>query len=337
MSKINLLIVDDDEDDFILTKETIEDIVDFKTSITWIDQYDKAEQALRLNSFDLALIDYRLGKENGITLIKSTLDHGKNTPMIILTGKGDRNIDKEAMRQGAVDYLVKDEITPVIIERSIRYALRDAENLQIIRESESKFKQLFERSLDSIFISDCDHAILDVNRAMIDLLSYSHEEIIGLKMDVLCNDCEGFKQFEKLLLTESQIVDFELELVGRNKKKIDCQISAVARMDRNGNLIGYQGIIKDISLRKIAENELVLAERLSLTGKLARSIAHEIRNPLTNLSLATEQLKDELPANDETELFLGIIQRNAKRIDQLISELMDSSKSKELQKELMFY
>ncbi|HNP18764.1 MAG TPA: ATP-binding protein [Fulvivirga sp.] len=89
-------------------------------------------------------------------------------------------------------------------------------------------------------------------------------------------------------------------------------------------------ILRDARLREKAEQNLLMAERLSMTGKIARSIAHEIRNPLTNLGLALDQLGDELPEDEDTEMFIGIIERNAKRIDQLITEMLNASKPKEL-------
>lgn len=332
MAAINLLIVDDDEDDYILTKETLEEIESLDVAITWVGVYDEAEEALISKIYDLAFIDYRLGKDNGIALIRTALQRNVLTPMIILTGKGDKHIDNQAMEEGAVDYLVKDEITPVIMERSIRYALKNAENLQKIIQSETKFKHLFERSLDAIFITDYEHYILDANCAMMKMLGYSYDELIGLNMVDLCLEGEEFDVFQKKLIDEYQIVDFELALHSKDENVIICQISSVARVDNDDKIVGYQGIIKDITLKKNAERELIVAERLSLTGKLARSIAHEIRNPLTNLSLAMEQLRDEVVKTDDTELFLGIIERNAKRIDLLISELMDSSKIQTLEK-----
>ena len=80
---------------------------------------------------------------------------------------------------------------------------------------------------------------------------------------------------------------------------------------------------------------MLLAERLSMTGKIARTVAHEVRNPLTNLTLALEGLKDELPSDNESvKLYSDIIERNANRIEQLIGEMLNSSKPKELNLEL---
>ena len=88
-------------------------------------------------------------------------------------------------------------------------------------------------------------------------------------------------------------------------------------------------------MRKKAEKDMLIAERLSMTGKIARTIAHEVRNPLTNLTLAFDQMKEEIPMdNPDVKLYSEIIERNSNRIEQLISEMLSSSKPKELNLEL---
>ncbi len=91
---------------------------------------------------------------------------------------------------------------------------------------------------------------------------------------------------------------------------------------------GLAVTINDISKRKNALQQLMNAEKLTVTGRLARTIAHEVRNPLTNINLSVEHLKDE-PA-DEHEMYFDIITRNSERINQLITELLNSSKPAEL-------
>jgi signal transduction histidine kinase len=97
--------------------------------------------------------------------------------------------------------------------------------------------------------------------------------------------------------------------------------------------VSYLGVIRDITRKKRAEKQLLQAEKLSMTGKIARSIAHEVRNPLTNLSLALEQLKDEVDNTDDADLYFDIIKRNAGRISKLIDDLMNSSKTREMKLE----
>src|SRR3546814_12237107 len=118
-----------------------------------------------LSKYDVYLIDYRLGHITGIDLINYIVALGDRTPFIILTGKGDVQIDMEAGRLGAADYLVKGEIDSSKLERSIRYAVQRAEASEAIRSNELKFRSLFEQSRDSIFIIRKTGDIIDRSEA----------------------------------------------------------------------------------------------------------------------------------------------------------------------------
>jgi signal transduction histidine kinase len=126
------------------------------------------------------------------------------------------------------------------------------------------------------------------------------------------------------------VKDFEVVLKDKNSKKLVSLINCV-RIEDTTSQVYYQGIIHDMTMRKKVERELIQAEKLSTTGKIARTIAHEVRNPLTNLNLAIDQLKDEFTANDNTKVYTDILDRNLARIEELISELLRSSRPKELQ------
>jgi signal transduction histidine kinase len=91
---------------------------------------------------------------------------------------------------------------------------------------------------------------------------------------------------------------------------------------------GLAVTINDVSKRKIAQQKLMNAEKLTVTGRLARTIAHEVRNPLTNIDLSLEHLKGS--SEEDREMYFDIIRRNSKRINQLITELLNSSKPAEL-------
>ncbi len=77
------------------------------------------------------------------------------------------------------------------------------------------------------------------------------------------------------------------------------------------------------------EQQVMWAEKLSMTGRIARTIAHEIRNPLTNVNLALEELEDEL-ADDNLKIYYSIIKKNSRRIEELIADLLNSAKPSEL-------
>src|SRR3546814_9564720 len=132
---IKILLVDDDEDEYVLTGELLRDIPQQHYEIVWASSYDQAVQKIQESKYDVYLIDYRLGHITGIDLITYIVALGDRTPFIILTGKGDVQIDMEAGRLGAADNLVKAEIDSSQLERSIRYAVQRAEASEADRKS----------------------------------------------------------------------------------------------------------------------------------------------------------------------------------------------------------
>ena len=150
-------------------------------------------------------------------------------------------------------------------------------------------------------------------------------------LGALFKDESEFDMFNNVLRKKGQVEELEVCLITKNKHKKICLLNCVALCDEEKNVINYIGVIRDMTRKKQTEKDLILAEKLSMTGKLARNIAHEVRNPLTNLSLALEQLKDEIPEEvDDADLYLSIIKRNSERISKLISDLLNSSKPKDL-------
>ncbi|HZD40553.1 MAG TPA: ATP-binding protein [Terriglobales bacterium] len=119
---IRLLLVDDDEDDYLITRNLLS-ATGGSFRLDWVASYDSALEVIGLNEHDCYLIDYRLGDRNGLELLRHALASGCKVPTILLTGQGDRDVDIAAMKAGAADYLVKGQIDPPLLERSIRYAI----------------------------------------------------------------------------------------------------------------------------------------------------------------------------------------------------------------------
>ncbi|MFQ6028018.1 MAG: response regulator [Dehalococcoidia bacterium] len=122
--RIRVLLVDDDEDEYVITREVLSEIAGRKYDLEWVASYDVALQAILGNEHDVCLIDYHMGVRNGLELVREALESGSKTPMILLTGQGDREVDIEAMEVGVADYLIKGRFDSFLLERSIRYALQ---------------------------------------------------------------------------------------------------------------------------------------------------------------------------------------------------------------------
>lgn len=336
MRVIKILLIEDDEDDVLLTKEYLRDIENYTFEVTWEPDPEAARKKILKGQFDLFLIDYRLGSENGLELIKLIRNENVVTPAIILTGQGDLEVDVDASRSGASDYLVKAELTPALFERSIRYSLSQAEIVKELNEKEKKYRSLFEQSMDALFLSTDQLVLMDVNAAFLKFFGYEQREISELTIDRIFVNKDNYEYFTQTLKTDEQIKEFEVSLVTRDGTVKECLVNCMFIQDQTSDFCCYMGIIHDLTMRKQAETEMLIAERLSLTGKIARTIAHEVRNPLTNLNLALDQLRSELPEDNEAiKLYGDIIERNSNRIEQLIGEMLNSSKAKQLNVELV--
>src|SRR5689334_20527308 len=115
---VKVLLVEDDEDDYIITRDFFAEMKGARFTLTWVQSFEKGLETMVLNRHHVCLVDYRLGAHNGIELLRAAQQGGCQSPVILLTGAGEHEIDMEAMQAGAADYLVKTELQSNTLERS---------------------------------------------------------------------------------------------------------------------------------------------------------------------------------------------------------------------------
>lgn len=327
-STTRILIVEDDEDDFLIIEACIKDIPYKEFLIDWCYNYDDAMQRISEGRYDIYFVDYLLGERTGLELLKEAIGLGCEEPLILLTGIGNRDVDIQAMTIGAVDYLVKSEINTEKLERCIRYALERSAYIKALRVNERKFRNIFERSKDAVFLLGEGLVFRDVNNATCDLFKYSKEELLDFSLYDLFARKEAAGTLKDRLLHGGEGEEMEVDLITRNRERRNCILSISRQADSSGELY-MQGIIHDITNLKRIERATFQIEKLRGTATLLRTLAHEVRNPLTNINLSVEQLKPEINSED-ANIYLDIIARNCGRIDSLISELLDLSRPAEI-------
>lgn len=323
-----ILIVEDDEDDFLIIEACIRDIPEKEFRIDWCYDYNEALERIGQARYDLYFVDYLLGAKTGLELLKEAIAMGCEEPLVLLTGIGNRDLDVQAMNTGAVDYLVKSEINTEKLERCIRYALERSAYIRALRVNERKFRNIFERSKDAVFLTSDDLVFRDVNTATSELFKYTKEELMRMSLYDLFARKDAAVQLEERLSQTGEVEDLEVELMTRNKERRNCILSISWEVYSSGETY-IQGIIHDITNLKRIERATFQIEKLRSTATLLRTLAHEVRNPLTNINLSVEQLKPEMDS-EEANIYLDIIARNCGRIDGLISELLDLSRPAEI-------
>jgi diguanylate cyclase (GGDEF)-like protein len=128
---IRVLLIDDDQDMQVLVSEMLSDIVRTSFSLDWCDTYNMGLDILRNQQHDVCLLDYRLGEKNGVELLSESISDGVTIPLILLTGIDAGDLDVQALAAGATDYIEKQNLNSVLLERSIRYSI---EHKRIQRE-----------------------------------------------------------------------------------------------------------------------------------------------------------------------------------------------------------
>lgn len=146
--EIKILMIDDDEEDFIIVKDLLREIKYQKYSVDWAQSAKEGLKSISKKKHDVYLVDYRIGADNGLELIREVLEDGCDIPLILLTGQNDIEIDIQAMKAGVSDYLVKGTISVGQLERSIRYSIEQAKNLNEIQHLNADLeKKVKERTI----------------------------------------------------------------------------------------------------------------------------------------------------------------------------------------------
>ena len=138
---IRILLVEDDEDDYVIIRDVLLEMEGQEFQLDWVSTYQEAMEKAISNRHDVCLMDYRLGERDGIQLTRDFLQCGFQAPIILLTGLGSHDLDIQAMREGAADYLEKGDLSHELLERSIRYAIDRSRTLRALRESEHRSRR----------------------------------------------------------------------------------------------------------------------------------------------------------------------------------------------------
>lgn len=320
---VKILVIDDDEDDFLIISDYINAIREQEFLIDWCGNYKEAALKICEAGHDLYFIDYWLGPKTGLELIQEAIKNDCGAPLILLTGNGNRKIDKMAMEYGAVDYLVKSDLNEEKLERTIRYALERATTEKALRNKEQKFRNIFERSKDPVFTVNKDFKFLEVNDATVCMLECSREKLTSKTVfDFLCNQ-QDVVYIKNELISKGFINDRSTDFNATESGIKNCVVTLSKEADITGTTY-YQGIIHEITALKKAEKANLALEKMKMASRILRTMAHEIRNPLNSILLSLGELK-EASEKEERALYTDIIARNANRIDKLVSELLNTS------------
>ena len=306
---IQVVVIDDDREDFVLIKDYLSEVEGTQYEFEWIPTFKDAIEAIKKQAADVYLIDYRLDGQTGLDILDSLQALDLKKPMILLTGQGDHRVDLEAMRKGASDFLTKDKVTMDILERSIRYSMKRAEDKEKLREAE-RFKAEKEASdlankAKSQFLANMSHEIRTPLGAIIGFAELAQDPAIS-EVD-RANFISVIRRSGQNLL---EIINDVLDL-----SKIEAGHLQVESLDFNWRAVVSE-VIDLLKPKATAKGITLKCEIDSKIPKTLKSDSHRFRQVLTNLignaikftekGHVTIKCNTELVKQDSTNLIVSI-------------------------------
>ena len=240
---------------------------------------------------DLILMDVKMpGEMNGIDAARE-IKRELGTPIVFISGYGDPEYIEAAKEVAPFGYVMKpfDErevhafIEIALSRKKLELKLEESHerleqtNLDLrkeitarkntemaLRESEEKYRSLFEQSRDALAITTSHGKVIDANSASMELLGYTKKEILELDFQKLYVDPDDGYRLLKEMKEKGSVKNFEAKMRGKDHVEMDCILDLVCRRGNDGKILQYQGLIRDISEAKRAQEALKASqERLS--------------------------------------------------------------------------
>ncbi len=301
-----VLLVEDDRDDFFLTQDVLQCVPNHKYSVVWAGSYERANLELLERSYDVALVDYRIGERTGLEFIREAGRRFPETPMILLTGVIDPHIDRAAEEAGAADFLEKGAITPERLARSIRYAIKNTRRRAI---------------LDAV-LSNSAAGIVALDRSGAPML-WNKQALRALDID---SDAAG--------VVTPDVVSTGLARIG-NGDRLPEQFAAasgqvfetgIGTVPSDGQVVVFHDITHRIRAEELLRKSVVEAETANMAkSSFLATMSHELRTPMNGI-LGMARVLANTPLDHEQAAYLDTIRVSGESLLGIINDVLDLSK-----------
>ncbi len=366
---LKILIVDDDEEDYLIARDIIEEFPLGSYALEYVESYQKAEREILKNIHDVYLIDYRLGAKSGLDLVRFASENNILKPFIVLTGQDDLEIDEQAKLAGAVDYIVKGTLDPNRFERSIRYGVQQIQNIKKIRELNAQLEDRvkertkalaktnealresqrlystiasnFPDGMISVFDQNLNFVFLDGEDLV--KINFSKDDLIGknLKDAFSPEATQYFKQNLKNVFSgERTLFDYEMKEYGLHFSNI-----AVPLPEDDGTVKKVMVVSKNVTEQKRAEQEILNAlEKEKQLGELksrfVTTASHEFRTPLSTIlssvSLIDRYVQTENFPVDKLKKHVNRIRQSVNNLNQILTDFLSFGRLEEGKEEVSY-
>jgi len=251
-TKHNILIVDDDPD----FRENLSGILRDEGYVPVTAATGKeAMERVREDEFAVALIDLRLEDMSGLDVMKEIKERSPMTEGILVTGYASQNSAIDAVKLAAYSYVEKPFNVGQLLE-TVRTAIEKQKIGKALRESEERYRTLFEGSRDAIYITSGDNRSVEFNQATLDLFGYTRAEIMKMKLREVFLNPGDLRSLEREIRNKGYVKDYEVKFRRSDGEQMTCLITSTGRLSDDGSIREYQTIVRDITEQTLNQRRL---------------------------------------------------------------------------------
>jgi len=273
MPSLNILVIEDNPGDLFLLQEFLRATDLVVGNLLHAMRLSEAKAILATEPIDLVFLDLSLPDSFGLDSYIGLSQSAQRVPVILLTGIADTNLALQALLLGAQDYLVKGEFDEKLLSRAIRYSLERKRNLEYLRESEERYRELFNNNPMPMWVFDAVNLrFLEVNEAAVNHYGYSYEEFLSKTLaDIrLFSSTEQIRQEVDLILRDKEVVKKgHWQHAKKNGEVIFVDVAWHSIRYRNQPAVLV--LANDVTERIILENELN-EQRLSKQKQITEAV-----------------------------------------------------------------
>jgi PAS domain S-box-containing protein len=247
------------------------------------------------SEIDALLLDLHAPDSSELSGVPKILSQFNFLPIIALIPQGTETLGKQALDAGAAEYLVKETLSPELLQRALRYAIERRRAESAARQCEERFDDLFENAKDILFTLDLEGRITSLNKSAEEVMGWSRSEALqrNIKSLVAPEHFGLCGQMMRRIMNEEPLQHFEISMLRKDGRR--ALLEASARLIRsNGKKEGVQGIARDVTERRQLENMVRQSQKLEAIGRLSGGLAHDFNNLLCVISGHAEMLSERL-------------------------------------------